>query len=126
MKHLNTLSLVTMLVLIPVSLSLWTGSFFNNRIDDIDRTRALRSRMQTQIHEAIHHRYPERILETRLRSRCGVTAYVVTMIDATGNTYRLYYDIDSGVQIRQDLLNGCADRVTGPGVVQPKPDTLRG
>lgn len=89
------------------------SSIFSHRIKEFERTQASRSRMQAQIHEILRSRYATRIVETRLLGRCGITACIVTLLDAAGGEYTLYFDIDSGAPIRQDLLKGCPRRMSG-------------
>ena len=113
MQRLEMLSPVAVFAAIAVTLSVSFAGYFAHRIKEIDRTQASRSRMQTQIHGAMERRYSARILETELLSRCGTTVYIVTLRDVAGNERTLYYDIDTGVQIRRDLLSGCPDPMTG-------------
>lgn len=122
MQRLKTRSLAVLSVTLPAVLLVLVSGFINDQVDEIDRTRASRSRLQAQIHETIHRRYSAAILETRLRSRCGITAYIVTMRDNVGNEFNLYYDIDDGKPVRFDLLNGCTGRATPrarPGIQTP-------
>lgn len=112
MQRPKTLSLAVLSVTLPAVLLMLFSGFINDQVDEIDRTRVSRSRIQAQIHETIHSRYSAAILETRLRSRCGITAYIVTMRDNTGNEFTLYFDIDDGKPVWFDLLNGCTGRAT--------------
>jgi Na+-translocating ferredoxin:NAD+ oxidoreductase RnfG subunit len=108
MQRLKTLSLVALFAAIIATLLMSVSGFVGDRIKDIDRTQALRSRMQAQIQESIHNLYAAQIHDTQLLSRCGITAYVATMRNADGSEFTLFYDIDSGKPIQQDLLNGCS------------------
>jgi hypothetical protein len=122
MQRLKTRSLAVLSVTLPAALLMLVSGFINDQVDEIDRTRASRSRVQTQIHEIIHSRYSAAILETRLRSRCGITAYIVKVRDNAGNAFTLYYDINDGKPVRFDLLNGCTGRATPrtrPGIQSP-------
>jgi hypothetical protein len=118
MKRLKILSLVILFVVIAVSSLVAVGSYVSNRIDEIDRTQALRSRVQARIHESIHSWYDAQIRDTRLISRCGITAYAVTLLDFDGNEFTLYYNIDNAAPVRQDLLNGCSVSATEPGLAR--------
>ena len=108
MPRLKTLSLVTLLFVVLLSLSIAVGGFISDRINEIDRTQALRSRVQAQIHESINSWHDAQIRNTRLISRCGITAYAVTLLDVDGNEFTLYYNIDNAAPVRLDLLSGCS------------------
>jgi hypothetical protein len=108
MQRLKKRSLIILFVAVAASLLMSVSGFVGNRIKDIDRTQALRSRMQVQIHESIQSLYDAQIYDTQLLGRCGITAYVATMRDANGSEFTLYYNIDNGKPIQQDLLNGCS------------------
>jgi hypothetical protein len=108
MPRLKTLPLFTLLFVVLITLSIAVGAFISDRINEIERTQALRSRVQAQIHESIHSWYDAQIRDTQLISRCGITAYAVTLLDVDGNEFTLYYDIDNAAPVRQDLLNGCS------------------
>lgn len=114
MLHLNTRSIVILFVVIAFSSLVSVGAYVSDRIDEIDRTQALRSHTQARIHESIHSWYDAQIRDTRLISRCGITAYAVTLLDLDGNEFTLYYNIDNAAPVRQDLLNGCSERATEP------------
>lgn len=109
MQHLKKVSIGAISAAVFIILSVMIGSFLNSRIREIDHTRTLRSQMKAQIHASIRSQQGARILETRLVSRCGITAYIVTMLESEGGEYTLYYAIDSGASIPYDLLNGCPD-----------------
>jgi hypothetical protein len=113
MQRLKMLSPVAVFTAMAVMLSASFVGYFAHRIREIDQTQDSRSRVQAQIHGAMERRYSSRILETELLSRCGTTVYIVTLRDAAGSELRLYYDIDTGAPIRQDLLGGCPDPMTG-------------
>jgi hypothetical protein len=113
MQRLKMLSPVAVFIAMAVTLSASLAGYFAHRIRELDQTRDSRSRVQAQIHGAMERRYSSRIQETELLSRCGTTVYIVTLRDAAGSELRLYYDIDTGAPIRQDLLGGCPDPVTG-------------
>ena len=108
MYRLKTMLLVILFVVIAISSLVSIGAYVSDRIDEIDRTQALRSRMQAQINESIHSWYDAQIRDTQLISRCGITAYAVTLLDLDGNEFTLYYNIDNAAPVRQDLLNGCS------------------
>ena len=113
MQGVKTLSLFVLFAAISISLVHAMGSYFSYRIKEFERTQAARSRMQAQIHDTLRSRYATRIVETRLLGRCGITVYIVTLLDAAGAESTLYFDIDSGAPIRQDLLKGCPRRMSG-------------
>ena len=118
MHRMKTLSLATLFLLALITLFVSVGGFISDRIHEIDRTQALRSQMQAQIHESIHAWYDVQIRETQLISRCGITAYTVTLLDFDGNEFTLYYDIDTAAPVRQDLISGCSGRVTKSAAVR--------
>jgi hypothetical protein len=109
---------VTLFVAIIVVLSVLFVDFIHGRIQEIEHTQAVRSRMQAQINKSIHGWYQAQIRDTRLFSRCGITAYAATMLDVDGNEFTLYYNIDTGAPVRQDLLNGCSVNVTDSAAVR--------
>ena len=113
MQRLKLLSNVAVFTAIAVAMSASFVGYFANRIKEIDRTQTSRSRVQTQIHGDIESRNSALILETDLLSRCGTTVYIVTLSDVDGSEHTLYYDIDTGAPIRQDLLSGCAEPLGG-------------
>jgi hypothetical protein len=114
MHHLTkSLSRVALFAVLSVLLAVCLNGFISDRISSFERTQVSRSRMQTQIHDTLEKRYDARILDTRLLGRCGITAYIVTLRDTAGGESTLYFDIDTGVPVRHDLLNGCPPRLTG-------------
>ena len=122
MQHLKTLSLVTLFAVLSVLLAVALSSYFSDRLKAFERTQASRTRIQTQINDTLYRQYAAQILETRLLGRCGITAYIVTLRDATGRQSTLYFDIDNGTPIHHDLLNGCPRRLSGastPGMSAP-------
>jgi len=118
MQRLKSLSLVVLFIALTVSLAVSLGVHFSDRIEAFERTQASRSRMQAQIHETLCSRYAARIVETRLLGRCGITACIVTLRDAAGSEVTLYFDTDNGAPVRQDLLNGCPRRMSGPAATR--------
>ena len=113
MQHLKTLSLVTLFAVLSVLLAVALSSYFSDRLKAFERTQASRTRIQTQINDTLYRQYAAQILETRLLGRCGITAYIVTLRDASGNESTLYFDIDDGAPIPHNLLNGCPRRMSG-------------
>ena len=113
MRRLKTLSPVTLFFVILITLSIAASVLINDRIDEIDRTQALRSQVQAKIHESIHGWYDAQIRNTQPISRCGVTAYAVTLLDYDGNEFTLYYNIENAAPVRQDLMSGCPGRGAG-------------
>ena len=113
MQRLEMLSPIAVFTAIAVTLSASFVGYFVHRIKEIDQTRASRSQVQAQIHGAMERCDSSRILETELLSRCGTTVYIVTLSDVDGSEHTLYYDIDTGAPIRQDLLSGCAEPLGG-------------
>jgi hypothetical protein len=113
MQRLITPSLVALFTVLSISLVVYLSSLFRGQITAIDRTQASRSRIQAQIHDSLHRRYAGQIRETRLLGRCGFTAYIATLRDATGRDSTLFFDIDTGAPIQHNLLNGCPYRVSG-------------
>lgn len=118
MQRSITLSLAVLFAVLSVSLALLLSGLFSDRIKAIDDTQASRSRIQAQIHDTLHWRYAGQILETRLLGRCGFTAYVVTLRDAAGSEFTLFFDIDSGAPIQHNLLNSCPRRMSGSTLVR--------
>jgi hypothetical protein len=113
MQRLTTPSLVVLFTVLSISLAVVTSRYFSDRIKAIDHTQASRSRIVAQIHDNLYKRYAAQILETRVLGRCGITAYIVTLRDASGNESTLYFDIDDGAPIPHNLLNGCPRRMSG-------------
>lgn len=113
MQRLTTPSLVVLFTVLSISLAIVTSRYFSDRIKAIDHTQASRSRIVAQIHDTLYKRYAAQILETRVLGRCGITAYIVTLRDASGNESTLYFDIDNGATIPHNLLNGCPRRMSG-------------
>jgi hypothetical protein len=113
MQRLTTPSLVVLFTVLSISLAVVTSRYFSDRIKAIDHTQASRSRIVAQIHDTLYKRYAAQILETRVLGRCGITAYIVTLRDASGNESTLYFDIDDGAPIPHNLLNGCPRRMSG-------------
>ena len=113
MQRLTTPSLVVLFTVLSISLAVVTSRYFSDRIKAIDHTQASRSRIVAQIHDTLYKRYAAQILETRVLGRCGITAYIVTLRDASGNESILYFDIDDGAPIPHNLLNGCPRRMSG-------------
>jgi len=118
MQGLKTLSLVALFAALSISLAVSMSSFFSDRAREFELTRVSRSRMQAQIHETLCSRYAARIVETRLLGRCGITACIVTLRDAASSEVTLYFDTDNGAPVRQDLLNGCPRRMSGPAATR--------
>jgi len=108
MQRLEKLPLGILFAAVAASSLMSVSDFVGDRIMDIDRTQALRSRMQAQIHKSIYGRYDAKIHDTQLLGRCGITAYVATMRAVDGSEFTLSYDIDTGMPIQQDLLSGCS------------------
>jgi len=117
MKHSKSLSLIILFAAMTVVLLVSVSRYIVERIEDMNHTQALRSRMQARIHESIHGWYDAQIRDTSLISRCGITAYAVTLLDFDGNEFTLYYNIDNAAPVHQDLLNGCPARVTGSAAI---------
>ena len=113
MQRLTTPSLVVLFTVLSISLAVVTSRYFSDRIKAIDHIQASRSRIVAQIHDTLYKRYAAQILETRVLGRCGITAYIVTLRDASGNESTLYFDIDDGAPIPHNLLNGCPRRMSG-------------
>jgi len=113
MQRLKKLVPVALFAVLSAAVSVVVGQLCVDRILEIERTQAARSRIQAKIHATVRSQYPGRIRDTGLRSRCGFTAYIVTVRQPDGGEYTLYYDIDNGEPIRQDLLNGCPGRAGG-------------
>jgi hypothetical protein len=118
MQRLTTPSLVVLFTVLSISLAVVTSRYFSDRIKAIDHTQASRSRIVAQIHDTLYKRYAAQILETRVLGRCGITAYIVTLRDASGNESTLYFDIDDGAPIPHNLLNGCPRRMSGSATAQ--------
>ena len=118
MQRLKSLSPVVLFIALTVPLAVSLGIHYSDRIKSFERTQSSRSRIQVQIHDTLYRRYAAQILETRLLGRCGITAYIVTLRDAAGSESTLYFDIDNGAPIRDDLLNGCPRRMSGSAAVR--------
>lgn len=112
MHRLKTLSLVTLIFVVLITLLVSVGGFISDRFNEIDRTQALRSQVQAKIHQSIHGWYDAQIRHTQPISRCGVTAYAVSLLDFDGNEFTLYYNIENAAPVHQDLMNSCSGRGT--------------
>lgn len=109
MQNLKTLLLLAILAVVAISTSISLKRYYNHGVEQMDQTRALRSRMQERIHEDIQQRYNGSILDSRMVSRCGITVYTVTMQDNNGKHLTLLYNIDTGAPVQDSVLNGCKD-----------------
>lgn len=113
MRRLIMLSPVVLFTVLSVSALVSLSVLLSTQIKEVEHMQALRSQIKMQIHDTLHRQYDAQILETRLLGRCGITAYIVTLRDAAGSESTLYFDIDNGMQIHHNLLNGCPRRMSG-------------
>lgn len=103
---LTTLKVTFSIIAVVIAILAYFG--FTQKLE-MDHKREQRTAFKHIIDKEIAEKYNGMIVESELDGHCGIALYEIKVLDGDKQVHELYYNIDTGEQLKGEITKNCDD-----------------